>query len=224
MATSSRPASSSSSGSSFEDATENLGIWFQRNGRLFAIAAGAAVVAVLGAWGWRASQRSTAVRAEQAFFQAQAPLATGDLKAAEGSLKQVAQRYDGTAGGAQAQMTLAQVYFDQGRWQDGLAVLAQASDAPDYMQDGVRQLTAAGYQGVNRHVDAAKLYEQLAGATKAAARRDELLASAARAYQAANDRASAQRLWAQLAAREGAAIADEARVRLGELQAAPAGR
>ena len=191
--------------------------WVRDHGR--AIGVGAVVVALLGVGGvaWRGSERAKAQRAEQAFFQAQAG-AQGNPAAAERALRDVATRYRGTPGGAQATLLLAQALYDQGRFQDGITVLGRA-DAPEEFRDAVRVLTAAGYEGVGRGADAGRLYEELANAPGVVARRrDELRAAAARAYQLAGDRTSAARLWGAVASSGTGPIVDEARVRLGELR------
>jgi lipopolysaccharide biosynthesis regulator YciM len=215
MATTSRPTSSLDS--------DSVGDFFRLHGRAVGIVAGGALLAVGATAAWRWNRSSQGERAEAAYFQALNSPGAGENPArAEAALRQVAQGYDGTTGGAQAQMTLAQLLFDQGKYQDGLQVLANASDAPEPLRPGVQLLTAAGYEGLNRFADAAKRYESLAAGAKAETTRDQLLASAARAYTAGNDRANATRLWQQLASRDGAPVADEARVRLGELAAATA--
>ena len=88
--------------------------------------------------GWLSHlELSWALPAERAFFDAQAPLANQDLAAAERNLRQVATRYDGTAGGAQAQLALAEMLYDQGKYQDGLNALKDADDAPSALKPAV---------------------------------------------------------------------------------------
>ena len=209
--------------SSFEDATETFIDWFRLHSTK--VVSGMAVVVVAGAayMGYRAYSAGQETRAERAFFEAQAPLATRDLAGAERTLRQVATRYDGTAGGAQAQLALAQILFDQGKYQEGLRVLDDASDAPDALEPAVRVLRAAGEEGVGRPAEAAKLYEAAAADEQAESRKAELRANAARAYQQAGQAEPARRIWADLARQENNPLADEARVRLGELSAKPAG-
>ena len=215
MATTSRPSSSLDA--------DSFGDWFRVNGRVAAIVGGAAVLALAGAYLWRWNAAGTATRAETAYYRAlQTPAQPGNTGQLESALRQVATGYDGTAGGAQAQMQLAQLLFDQGKYQDGLTVLDGASDAPEQLRDGIASLRAAGYEGLGRFADAAKLYESLVASAPSPDRQHALRASAARSYQAGNDRASALRIWQEIAARESSALAAEARVRVGELSAAPA--
>lgn len=192
--------------------------WLRDHGRALGIAAAAVAVFAVGGVAWRGSERAKVQRAEQALYQAQAA-AQGNPSAAERSLRDVANRYAGTPGGAQATLLLTQALYDQGRFQDGLTVLGRAKPPEDF-RDAVRSLTAAGYEGVGRAAEAGKLYEQLSAAPNLVTRRrDELRASAARAYQLANDRASAIRMWELILASGAGPGTDEARVRLGELKA-----
>ena len=218
MASTSRLASSSGS---LDDATENFSAWLRDHSRPVAIGALAVVALAAGTFFWRNAAASKASRAEQAYFQAQAPIAQNDLPAAERELKAVADRYDGTAGGAQAQLLLAQVMYEQGKYQAGIDVLKGADDAPAALRNSAKVLMAGGYEGLGKPAEAAKLYEEAAQGASAG-QRDDLRASAARAYQAAGNAESARKIWAELAKSETSPLADEARVRLGEVTAKPA--
>jgi tetratricopeptide (TPR) repeat protein len=208
--------------SSFDDASENFADWLRLHAKEVAIGVGAVVILGGGLALWRGSSASRNRRAETALFEAQAPLLQGNVPAAQQQLQQVAQRYDGTAAGAQAQMSLAQTYFDQGKFQQGLDVLKQADDAPKALQNGVRRLTAVGYEGLNQFLEAAKRYEEAAANASTDTERHQLQADAARAYQLGSNRDAALRLWTELAKLQGQGIADEAQVRVGELTAKPA--
>ncbi|AHG90780.1 Tetratricopeptide repeat-containing protein [Gemmatirosa kalamazoonensis] len=204
---------------SFDDATENFTDWVRLHATQVALGVGAVVIIGGGLALWRSSANSRAHRAEAALFEAQAPLAEGNIPAAQQQLQQVAQRYDGTAGGTQAQLALAETYYDQGKYQEGLNVLKQADDAPKAMQNAVRHLTAVGYEGLGKFEDAAKLYEQAVGDAATDSEKHQLQAEAARAYQNAGKNDQALRLWTDLAKIEGQGLSDEARVRVGELTA-----
>jgi predicted negative regulator of RcsB-dependent stress response len=206
---------------SLEETTDSVAIWFREHSRAVSIAALAVAAAAAGTFFWRTSAASKATRAEQAFFQAQAPVAQNDLATAEKELARVGQQFDGTAGGAQAQMLLAQVYYEQGKYQQGVDALKNASDAPEALRSSVKVLMAGGLEGLGKPADAAKLYEEAAQAA-AGGQRDELRASAARAYQAAGNAEAARKIWDELVKNEASPLADEARVRLGEVAAKPA--
>lgn len=202
-------------------AADPAGDWFRAHGRPLAAVGLALAVVIAGSLFWRSSSAGKATRADAAFATASAPLATNDVAAAQRELRQVATQYDGTAGGTQAQMLLAQLLFDAGKYQEGIDALKQADDAPAPMRSGVLALTAAGYEGLGRFGDAAGRYEEAATAATSSAARQDQQANAARAYQLAGNTAAARRLWEQLSAEESGPFADEARVRLGELSGAP---
>lgn len=207
--------------STFDDATENFGDWLRLHSRQVAIGVGIVAALVVGGAIWRSSSSGKANRAEAAFYDAQTPLGQGNVAAAQQQLRQVAQRYSGTVGGTQAQLLLAQTLYDQGKYQDGLDVLKQADGAPKAMANSVRLLTAVGYEGLNKFEDAARLYEEAAKTATSEAERAQLNGDAARSFQAGGKTQDALRIWTDLAKLEGQGIADEARVRVGELTAKP---
>jgi predicted negative regulator of RcsB-dependent stress response len=218
MASTTRYASSDSS---LEDATDSMTDWVRDRSRPIAIGVLAVVTLGAGTLLWRNASSSKAQRAETAFFQAQGPIAQNDLAGAERELKSVAERFPGTAGGAQARLLLAQVYYDQGKYQAGIDAL-KAGDAPAALRTSTKVLMAGGYEGLAKHAEAAKLYEE-ASAESPIGQRDELRANAARNYQAAGNAAAAQKIWTELSRDDANPLADEARVRLGELAAKAAG-
>lgn len=207
---------------SFDDATENFADWVREHSTQF-VTGVAVVVALVGfTWFWRKNGETRAAKADAEFFAAQGPLIQGNVPAAQQQLQAVAKRFDGTAGGTEAQLLLAQTYYDQGKYQDGLNVLKNASGAPKSFTNSVRLLTAVGYEGLGKFADAAKAYEAAAADAASANEKSQIQADAARAYQAAGDNASALRIWTELSKLESQGIADEARVRVGELTAKPA--
>jgi predicted negative regulator of RcsB-dependent stress response len=208
----------SPSQATFDDTTENFTYWLRENANKVLIGVGIVVAAVAVTWFVRTNSARKDSRASLALGQAQVAAAQGSPAVAQQQLAEVAQRYKGTAAGTEAQLQLAQLQYDQGKYQDGLNALAKA-DAPKSMEVGVKLLTAVGYEGLNKFADAAKLYEEVANATQAAPEKSQYQANAARAYQAAGDKAAALRIWEELAKNEQPGIADEARVRVGELTA-----
>ena len=156
MASTTRYASSDSS---FEDATDSMTDWVRDRSRPIAVGVLAVVALGAGTLLWRNAANSKAQRAETAFFQAQAPIAQNDLTGAERELKSVAERFSGTAGGAQARLLLAQVYYDQGKYQAGIDAL-KAADAPAALKTSTKVLMAGGFEGLAKHAEAAKLYEE----------------------------------------------------------------
>jgi hypothetical protein len=194
------------------------GDWFEANARAVSIAGAAVLLAAGAAAAYRWNAGTKAQRAETALYQAQATAgASSDPRQAERSLRDVATRYAGTPGGAQAELLLAQSLYDAGRFQEGLTLL-QRSKPPAEFSEAVQLLTAAGQEGLGRGVEAGRIYESLAGREGVAERRrDELRAAAARAYALGNDRGAALRVWRQILGTAKGQVADEARVRVGEL-------
>jgi hypothetical protein len=194
------------------------GDWMRANGRLLGIVGAVAVAAGLGGVIWRSTERTKGQRAERAFFEAQGA-AQGGPAALERAMRPLTTRYSGTAGGAQAALLLVQSLYDQGKFQDGLNVLARTK-VPDEFEDGTEFLKAVGLEGAGRPLEAAKVYEQLAAAPGIAPRRrDDLRAGAARAYELGGDRAAAARSWQQIVTDGSGPRVDEARIRVGELSA-----
>jgi len=122
----------------------------------------------------------------------------------------------------QAALLIAQLDFDQGKFQDGINVLREVSGkgAAEPMTSAIRSLIGDGTMMLKKPAEAAKEYEAAAAATNMENARNYERAKAARAYTAAGDTASARRIWTELRDDpKSAAMATEARVRLGELEA-----
>ncbi len=203
----------------FDDATATLADWGRTNGRILAIGIGAVIIIGGGVALWRSNVATKAARAEKMFFAAQGPLQQGDVAGAQQQLRQVAQRFDGTPGGTQAQLLLAQTLYDQGKYQDGIDVLAKASNVPDGMRTSVELLTAVGYEGLGKYDEAATRYERAANDAATPTAKAQLRADHARALQAGGKTTEALRVWRELAKEQIAGVSDEARVRAGELAA-----
>lgn len=203
----------------FDETTAEVVDWGRANAAKIAGVVGAVVIVLGGAALWRSSASTKATRGERAFFEAQAPLAAGNVGAAQQQLRQVAQRYGGTAGGTQAQLLLAQTLYDQGKYQEGLDVLANASGGPDPMRSSVDLLSAVGYEGLGKYDEAAKRYEQAAGKAPTPMAKASLMGDQARALQSGGKNADALRVWEEIVKQQLAGMSDEARVRAGELRA-----
>ena len=201
---------------SAEPTGDEVGDWVARNGRALGASAVVLAVAVAGVFAWQSANRASAGRAERALYEAEARFGQGD-PAAAGALQGVVRRYGDTPAGAHARVLLAQSYYDQQKYADGLRVLSQGS-VPEVWQGPTDRLRAVGELGVGRPKQAAAIYERLAGSagpeTKAS-----VLGDAARAYEAAGATVDAKRLWQRVIDTGVAGAADEARVRLGALEA-----
>ena len=172
-----------------------------------------------GAFLWQASNARKATQAEKAFYDAIALYGQQDAKAVD-ELTKVAARYKGTAGGVQAALILAQAKYDGARFDEGLKVLDEVS-SPGAFASGVESLKAAGYEGKLQFDKAAEHYQAAVAKASLSGEKDYLKGEAARALTAAGKQAEAKKLWEELAAKVDSPMSGDARIRLGELTAAP---
>lgn len=190
-----------------------------------AIVVGAAAVIGIGMYFWRSNQQAEALRAEKSYFQAQTSLATGNRALAESDLQKLIQRSPGTPAAVQASALLATLRYEDGKHAEGVTLVQRALEkAPDHMKPGLHALLAAGYEDQKKLVEAAAEFRKAAESTEFPLERQKYLADAARALTTAGRTEEARKLWAELAEDELSPTAGEARVRLGELSAKPAGR
>jgi predicted negative regulator of RcsB-dependent stress response len=201
---------------------ESMSEWFMTHQRQ--VTWGVIILAVLagGYWFYERSQAIKSQRAETAYFQARQAVEAGNLPLGISDLQKVVTRYEGTAAGSQAALTLAQAFYDQGKFKEGVDALkkAEAKAAGDF-RASIHVLKAAGYEGLKDFGNAAEEFKQAAQITRFPADKVEYQASAARDYQAAGKVAEAKAIWTELEKDENQAVAGEARVRLGELAATP---
>ncbi len=205
---------------SSDDPLENAAHWVQSNGKLVGI--GIAVVAAvgLGIYGIRASDAKKSANASTALYAAQTPLYENKVDVARKALDEVASRYKGTSAGEQAVLLLAQTYFDEGAFDEGIKRLGDArSGASSAFQASMDALMAAGYEGKFEFEQAAAQYANAAKSADSETERDGYVLSQARSLVRAGKATEATALFEQLLANEGSPYAQEAAVRLGELQA-----
>ncbi len=201
---------------------DSLVDWFMLHKRTVSWALLALVVVVGGLWYFQRSRTTKEQNAEKAYYQARQSAAAGNLPLAVSDLKKVVTRYEGTRGGTQAAMFLAQALYEQKKPQDGLNELkAVLDEAPDDAVPSIHALIANGYEELRNFAAAAEAYKEASKATEFEAEKASYLASAGRAYMAAGKAAEAKAIWADLAKDETGPMAAEARVRLGELEAKP---
>lgn len=188
----------------------------------------AAVIAlvVLGAAGWfyRRSVDLKHDRAEIAYFRARQAYESRNYELAEADLRIAIDRYSGTAGGAQAVMTLAQLFYETGKPAEGVALLRDAvGSAPRDLKPEVYALMGAGHENLGQFDEAARAYQQASNESRFP--KDELAhkAAAARALTGAGKPEEALAIWRELEAEPTQFLAAEARVRIGELTARPGG-
>ena len=201
---------------------ESLSEWLMLHKREVTWGVVAIAVVVGGLWFYERSQSLKAQRAETAYFQARQTAAAGNAPQSVSELQKVATRYEGTPAGTQAAMTLAQALYEQKKYKEGIDALKRAeSKASEDFRAPIHVLEAAGYEELKDFVAAADQYKRAAEVTRFPAEKDEYRADAARSYAAGGKVAEAKAIWTDLAKDESNPLAAEARVRLGELEAAP---
>lgn len=205
-----------------EDRTESAMDWVRTNGKALAAAAILVAVLVAGVFLYRQWRASRAEAAERVLSTGRQSYAQGNLPLAQTDLRRVITGFGGTSAASQATMLLAQVYYEQGKPDSGLAVLNEGRPAgPD--EAAFEALKGAGLEQKGEFAQAAQRYRAAAQASSGTSARQRYLADAARALAAGGDKAEAAAIWSQLAEDESSAFAAEARVRYGELSAKPAG-
>lgn len=220
-----RTAAASRARSHFLDDGDSVSEWIQLHARQLIIALVLVAVAAVGVWFYRSSQAIKQRNAMLALGNARASLAAGNTALALSDLQKLGSRYGGTTAGEQARVLLAQLYFAQGRYQEGISALEPLAGGGDAFRGAaVRALIAAGYEQLGRPAEAAAEYQKAAAATPFDADRERYTADAARTLAAAGDTAGAVRLWTKLAEQPAGQMVSEARVRLGELTAEPVGK
>jgi len=210
-------------GPAFDDRTESAMDWARANTKPIAVAA---IVIALAAATWffaKQWRERQADAAEVALNRARQSYGQGNLPLAQTDLKRVITRFGGSAAGSQASMLLAQAYYEQGKPDSGLKVLNDGKPS-DTDEAAFEALKGAGLEQKKEYVQAAERYRAAAGLADAKIAKDRFMADAARALTSANNKAEAAKIWSALANDNASTFAAEARVRLGELVATPAGR
>lgn len=193
--------------------------WAETHSRHLTIAAVAIAVLAGGGWFYAKSRQVQARNASAALSEAELALTAGNLPLAQSSLEQVVNRYGSTPSGDQARLLLAQVMFDNGRYQEGIAGLQQLVSSGDKLTlASAQHLIGAGYEQAGKPAEAAAAYRKAADAAGSPAERDGYLASAARALMDAGKNSEAKAIWQRLADDPSSPAAAEARIRLGELE------
>ncbi|HKO16629.1 MAG TPA: tetratricopeptide repeat protein [Gemmatimonadaceae bacterium] len=210
-----------------DDFGQSITDWVQRNSKVLGVAAVVVVIAAAFFWFYTRSVQIKSENAERSLLTAQQSLASGNTNLARNDLEKVINRYGGTAAGSEAALLLAQLDYQESKYQDGITVLEKAikGGAAEGSLGSIHSLIADGFAQLGKPGDAAKQYEKAADATIYPNEKAYQQAKAARAFAAAGDTAQARQLWSTLAADDQVqSVAAEARVRLAELTAKPAGR
>jgi predicted negative regulator of RcsB-dependent stress response len=199
--------------------TDSLLDTFQLYRKQISVTAIVLATVAAAAFLWQASNARKSAQADKAFYDVTELVAQRNPKAPD-DLAKVAKRYNGTAGGIQASLLLAQSKFDAGKFDDGQKVLDEIS-SPGVFASGIESLRAAGYESQQKFDKAAEHYLLAIAKAQLSGEKDFLKGEAARALVAAGKKAEARKLWEELAGKFDSPMASEAKVRLGELTATP---
>lgn len=203
-----------------DDRAQNLVEWAELHSKLLTIVAVAIIAVAGGAWFYQKSHEARLRNASNALTDAEQALGAGNLALAQADLEKVVSRYGGTRPGEQAALVLAQVLYDKGQYQQGIAGLEKLEgSAGDYLKAGTLNMIGAGYEQEGKYDQAAAAYQKAAAAARYPNDRDQYMASAARALTAGGKADQAKAIWTKLADDPASSQAAEARVRLGELEA-----
>ncbi len=183
------------------------------------------VAVVGGGWFYTRSQSLKTERADRAYSSVEQSIASGNLPLAESDLRKMITRYEGTSAALQAELVLAQLMYQEGKYQNGIVALGKAASKLESSKDfasSAHLLLAAGYEQTRKFAEAAAEYEAAAKSARFDADGQRYQSFAAEDYLRAGRKDDAKRIWTVLGADSKGTVAGEARLRLGELLAAPA--
>ncbi len=185
---------------------------------------GAIVVAAggIGTWLWVRSAQIREERAGAAYQVAETAFVSGNRAGAQTELERLVTRFPGTNAGAQSALLLAQVMYEQSKFAEGIVQLESAlRRAPTDLKPSLLGMIAAGHEGSGKPLDAAAAYARAATAARFEADADRFRMEEARTRAAGGDREGALSLYRQISDREDSPYGGEARLRMGEVAAAP---
>jgi predicted negative regulator of RcsB-dependent stress response len=211
---------------SAEERTDTLMDWAQAHARELALGGLVLGALLIGGYLYRSSADTKNTNAEVALAAATQAAANGNPAVAQTELEKLIQRFSGTPSATQASIVLAQTLYQQGKFQEGVAKLEAiaAKESDGVFGTAIYRLIAAGHSQMQQPAEAAAAFERAAAASNFAAEKDALRSQAARAQLDAGNREAAIKIWEELANSETAAVATEARLRLGQVQSKPASR
>jgi predicted negative regulator of RcsB-dependent stress response len=217
------PAAAATAGRPTLD-SESIADWARLYTRELSIAGAILVALIAVLWLYHYSSTQQVRRADEQLLTPERSLAAGNIPLAQTDLKRIISRYGGTPAATQASMLLAETYYSQGKFIDGLASLAKAprSGASAPFAPGIEGLMGDGYSEQSKPRDAATHYMEAARLTPYPAEQAKWKAIAARAYTNAGDTAQAVAIWRGLAQDPASPQGPEAHLRIGELTAKPA--
>lgn len=212
------PRTAGSSASLSDDPIESLTTWLQVNSKPIAMVVGGVAVAAAAVFLYRSTTASTREKASAALYTAQQPFVEGKYAEAETALKKVADGFGSTASGQQALLMLAQVYYEQKKYDEGIKAVEQAvGSASAEFKPSLQAMAASGYELKGDMAKAAEAYGKAAAASRFETEKQTFQAAQARSLMAAGKLADAKPIWESLAQLDGTQVQQEAQVRLGEI-------
>lgn len=203
-----------------EERMDSLVTWLELHSRQLMFGSIGLLVVAGGFWFYKQSNMRQSESAATALTEAQSAVAAGNLPLAQSDLEKLIQRYGSTDAGTQAHVLLAQVHFDKGEFQQGIAELKPVVDSKEaYTAAAAINLTGAGQEQSGKFAEAAASYRKAAEKAPYKVDHDVYMASAARALTTAGKLDDARKIWSALAKDDESAASAEARVRLGEIEA-----
>lgn len=205
---------------------ESLADWFQLNTKYVAIGLGTIAAAALGYWFYTENQERQARVAETQLMNARRSLASGNAPLAQTDLKRVVDSHADTRAGVEAALLLAEAYYQDRKFAEGIDVLEDFTTRgeAEYVRAKIHSLIGDGQMELGKPAEAADAYERAAESARFDGEKAQQRAKRARALVVAGDTAKGRELWEDLAESQAAGVAAEAKVRLGEMTAAPAPR
>src|SRR5579872_5276415 len=197
------PAAAATAGRpTLEERSESIAEWARLYTRELSIAGAILVALIAVLWLYHYSSTQQLRRADEQLLTPERSLAAGNIPLAQTDLQRIISRFGGTPAATQAAMMLAETYYSEGKYIDGLAALSKAprSGGSATFAAGVEGLMGDGYSEQNKARDAATHYLDAAKLTPYSAEQAKWKAMAARAYTNAGDTAQAVALWRDLAA------------------------
>ncbi len=192
--------------------------WVRAHTRELGVGAIVVAAVVAGTWVVSKSNATKAASASRALSEAQRSVASGNLPLAAADLQKLVKSYGSTTAGVQARLLLAQVDFQQGKFDEGLKVLDEVG-AAGALQASLHALRAAGLEQAGKPADAATEYLKASEKSELPSERESYKSDAARAYQTAGKKDEALKIWQAIADDQASPLNGEARLRVGELGA-----
>src|SRR5215212_1983400 len=158
-----------------DDHTESIFGWVQDHSRQLLVGA-IAIAALAGGFAlYDRNRANEALRAEQALSTAERSVYSGNLPLAQADLRKVINGFDGTPAAERASLLMAQVLYDQGKFDEGIKQL-QGLTGSKAVAASAEGLIATGYEAQGKFKEAAEHYGKAVAAASFDADRENFKA------------------------------------------------